>query len=120
MWLKTSIACGFAAAISLYAGASGAPPPAAAQPAHHCAGDASAHAQKLLLFHFGPDGRIEIDESVRVLPPIRNPANRAQRFDVLEMWGHIYKAQYRMRFIYAGSPSDCVLMGQEILEYASL
>jgi len=38
---------------------------------------------------------------------------------VLEVWGHIYKGQYRMRLIYARSPKDCVLVGQEILEYAS-
>jgi hypothetical protein len=77
-------------------------------------------AQKLLTFHFGPDGRIEIDKSVKVLAPIRNPANRAQRFDVLEVWGHIYKGDYRMRLIYARLPNECVLMGQEVLEYASL
>jgi hypothetical protein len=51
---------------------------------------------------------------------IRNPANRAQRFDVLEVWGDVYKAQYRMRFIDARLPGECVLMGQEILESSSL
>jgi hypothetical protein len=68
----------------------------------------------------GPDGRIEIDASVKVLAPIRNPANRAQRFDVLEVWGHIYTGDYRMRLIHARLPDECVLMGQEALEYASL
>ena len=38
------------------------------------------------------------------------------RFDVLEVWGFIYKAEYRMHFLYAQIPGDCVLMGQEILE----
>ena len=48
------------------------------------------------------------------------PPTRAQRFDVLEVWGHIYKGDYRMRLIYARIPEECVLMGQEVLEYASL
>jgi hypothetical protein len=30
--------------------------------------------------------------------------------------GHIYRADYRMRFIYVQSKSDCALMGQEIIE----
>ena len=39
-----------------------------------------------------------------------------QTFDVLEVWGHIYKADYRMRLIYAQIKGSCALMGQEILE----
>jgi hypothetical protein len=38
------------------------------------------------------------------------------KFDVLEVWGHIYKADYRMRFIYAQIKDSCTLMGEEILE----
>lgn len=120
MSIKTSIACGLGMAVALYAMALTGPSPASAQPPHHCASAVSEQARKLLVFHFGPDGRIEIDTSVKALAPIRNPANRAQRLDVLEVWGHIYKGQYRMRFIYAQSPKECVLMGQEVLEYASL
>ena len=120
MSLKTSICSGLGLAVALCAMLSARPSPASAQPVHYCASAASEQAQKLLAFHFGPDGRIEIDKSVRVLAPIRNPANRAQRLDVLEVWGHIYKGQYRMRFIYARSPNECVLIGQEVLEYASL
>lgn len=119
MSLKTSITPGLGIAVALCAMASAGPSPGWAQPPHHCASAASEQAQKLLVFHFGPDGRIEIEKSVRALAPIRNPANRAQRLDVLEVWGHIYKGQYRMRFIYAHSPQECVLMGQEVLEYAS-
>jgi len=74
----------------------------------------------LLAFHFGPDQRFGIDKSVKKLAPIRNPANRKQLLDVLEVWGYIYKGQYRMRFIYARLPGECVLMGQEIMEYADL
>jgi hypothetical protein len=91
-----------------------------AQKPHRCATAALAQAPKLLAFHFGPDSRIEIDKSAKVLAPIRNPANSAQRFDVLEVWGHIYKGDYRMRFLYARVPGECVLMGQEVLEFASL
>src|SRR5690349_6914915 len=88
--------------------------------AHRCAAAAREQAQKLLAFHAGGDDRIEIDTSVRTLLPMRNPANRLQRFDVLEVWGRIYKGQYRLRLIYARMPNECVLMGQEVLEYASL
>ena len=86
---------------------------------HHCSGAAIEQAPKLLAFHFGPDSRIEIDKTAKALAPIRNPANRAQRLDVLEVWGHIYKGQYRRRFVYMQSAKECVLVGQEILEYAS-
>jgi hypothetical protein len=120
MSFKTFIFCGIGITLALYAMVFAEPSPAWGQPAHHCASAASEQAQKLLVFHFGPDHRIEIDKSVMVLAPIRNPANRAQRLDVLEVWGHIYKGQYRMRFIYAQFPKECVLIGQEVLEYASL
>jgi hypothetical protein len=90
------------------------------QPQHQCSSAAAQQAKKLLAFHFGQDDRIEIDKSVKRLAPIHNPANNKQLFDVLEVWGYIYKGQYRMRFIYAQLPGKCVLMGQEILEYASL
>ncbi len=91
-----------------------------AEPTHHCSSAATEQAKKLLAFHFGPDQRIEIDKSVKKLAPIRNPANRKQLLDVLEVWGYIHKGQYRMRFIYARLPGECVLMGQEIMEYADL
>ena len=120
MSLKASIVDGLGIAAVLCAIALTGLSPASAQSPHHCASAASDQARKLLVFHFGPDGRIEIDKSVKTLAPIRNPANRAQRLDVLEVWGYIYKGQYRMRFIYAQSPKECVLMGQEVLEYASL
>ena len=91
-----------------------------AQGPHRCAPAAREQAQKLLAFHVGGDDRIEIDKSVRTLLPMRNPANRLQRFDVLEVWGRIYKGQYRLRLLYARIPNECVLMGQEVVEYASL
>lgn len=94
--------------------------PVHAAPPHRCAGAATEQAAKLLAFHFGPDERIEVDKSVKELTPMRNPANRKQLLDVLQVWGYLYKGQYRMRFIYARLPGECLLMGQEILEYADL
>jgi len=91
-----------------------------AQTPHRCAPAARAQAHKLLAYHVDGDDRIEIDTSVRTLLSMRNPANRLQRFDVLEVWGRIYKGQYRLRLIYARIPNECVLMGQEVLEYAGL
>jgi hypothetical protein len=91
-----------------------------AAPAHPCSSAATEQAKKLLAFHFGPDNRIAIDKSVKKLAPIHNPANKKQLLDVLEVWGYIYKGRYRMHFIYTRIPGECVLVGQEILEYASL
>ncbi len=91
-----------------------------AAPPHRCAGAAIEQAAKLLAFHYGPDDRIEVDRSAKELTPLRNPANRKQLFDVLQVWGHIYKGKYRMRFIYARLPGECLLIGQEILEHADL
>ena len=109
---------GVVIAIGIVTGADSTP--AWAQTVHRCAPAAREQAQKLLAFHAGGDDRIEIDKSVRTLLPMRNPANRLQRFDVLEVRGRIYKGQYRLRLIYARIPKECVLMGQEVLEYASL
>jgi len=122
MSLRLSVAAGvgLALALALASMADGQTSTSAAPQTHRCSAAAIEQAQKLLTFHFGPDARIELDKSVKVLAPIRNPANRAQRFDVLEVGGHIYKGNYRMRLIYARVPNDCVLMGQEVLELASL
>jgi hypothetical protein len=105
--------------VSAQAPAPAAPAPSAQAP-HRCAAPATEQARKLLAFHLGSDNRIEIDPAVKRLPAIRNPANRRQLFDVLEVWGTVYKAQYRMRLIYARLPGECVLMGQEVLENSNL
>ncbi len=94
--------------------------PVFASPLHHCEDEAKTQAKKLLAFHFDSAERIEIENTIKSLHPIRNPANKQQFFDVLEVWGNIYKGQYRMRLIYAQIPGECILMGQEILEYAAL
>lgn len=92
---------------------------ASGAPTHHCSAEAVTQAKKLLAFHFGLDDRMEIDEHVAVLKPIKNPAGQG-KFDVLEIYGHIYKGTYRMRFIYAQTGNQCLLVGQEILELADL
>jgi hypothetical protein len=92
---------------------------ASGEPAHHCEKDAVVQAKKLLDFHFGLDDRTEIDQHVTVLKPIKNPAGKS-KFDVLEVYGHIYKGTYRMHFIYGQMADQCVLVGQEILELTDL
>jgi len=84
--------------------------------APRCAAEAKERAKALLAFHFAekPD-RFAIDDTVKELPPIKALKGNS-KFDVLEVWGHIYKADYRMRFIYAQIKDSCTLMGEEILE----
>ena len=90
--------------------------PAAAL-AHPCDADAIQRGMPLLKLHYESDDLENggVDDTVKQLPPIRALKGRV-KCDVLEVWGHIYKADYRMRFIYAQIPDSCVLMGQEILE----
>jgi len=88
--------------------------------APECSAPAIEQARKLLSFHADGDDRIAIDKAVKELPSLKNPANEQQRFQVLEVWGYIYKARYRMRLIYAPMGGSCTLMGQEVLEYAKL
>ena len=86
-----------------------------------CAARSMERAKQLLIFHSGPDDRMAIDKTVKELPPISNPEDRTQKFEVLEIWGSIYKGRYRMRLIYYSSPTtSCLLMGEEILEYARM
>ena len=85
-----------------------------------CSSPAVAQARKLLSFHTDGDDRASVDKSARQLPSLANPANKAQKFLVLEVMGNVYKGEYRMRFIYYPMGKECVLMGQEILELARL
>ena len=87
--------------------------------AHTCSAHAIEQAGRLLTFHFGPDDRMIIEPQTKVLRPLKNPAGRG-RYDVLEVWGNIYRGRYRMRFIYGIVSGQCVLVGQEILEYTNL
>ena len=97
-----------------------ASPQLAAATGHACAADAAEHASALLKLHSDNDERAHVMPGVTVLKPIQNPENKKQHFDVLEMHGWVYKAQYRMRVIYAQMPGQCALIGQEILELTSL
>jgi hypothetical protein len=109
---KDPIMKGAIALLLLIAGA------ATAQAAPHaCAADAIAKAEKLLRLHGEVQAGqpVAIEEQVKVLPPLKALKGNG-RFDVLEVWGHIYKADYRIRLIYAQIKGSCALMGQEILE----
>lgn len=88
--------------------------------AHPCASDALTRAAKLLALQAESDKPGSIGKGVTVMQAVRNPANSKQKFDVLAISGFVYKAEYRMRFLYAQIPGQCALVGQEILEYTSL
>ena len=103
-----------AIALSLAGGAGGAH----AAPPHRCAADAVRRADKLLRFHTDNDSRAAVDPaSVKPIGTVAALVGKG-RFDVLEVWGNVYKGEYRMRFLYAEISGDCVLMGQEILEHS--
>jgi hypothetical protein len=83
---------------------------------HPCAADALKRAEPLLRLQAeGADQPLDVEKTVKVLAPVKALKGKG-RFDVLEVWGHVYKATYRMHFIYAQIPNSCALMGQEILE----
>jgi hypothetical protein len=84
-----------------------------------CEKQAITDARKLLSFYRDGDNRIEIDQSVKKMHSMKNPANPKRDFDVYEVWGYIYKGNYRMRLIYY-TDNNCLLMGEEILEFANL
>lgn len=86
---------------------------------HPCAAHAIKQAKALLVFHSGAESDASVDDGVQVQPPLRNPVNRRQLFDVLRLQGHVYRADYQLTMIYARVPGQCVLMGQEVLERSS-
>lgn len=90
---------------------------AAQAQSHACSADAIAKAALLLRFHGSVEAAepVDVEQNVKVLPPIKALKGNG-RFDVLEVTGHIYKATYRMRLIYAQIKGSCLLIGQEILE----
>jgi hypothetical protein len=98
---------------------------------HPCAADARTRAGMLMRFHFvmeagDPATKLATDEvlnmgfegKLAVMQPIKAPVGKG-KFDVLEVNGFIYKATYRMHFIYAQIKGSCALMGQEILEMSN-
>lgn len=94
--------------------------PTSATAAHPCAQDAVRRASKLLALHTDGDQAGSVAKTTTALTPVRNPANSQQQFDVVAVSGYVYKTEYRMRFLYAQIPGQCVLVGQEILEHTSL
>jgi hypothetical protein len=97
-------------------------PPAAMAKAPSCSAQAMEQAKKLLVFHMGEgfDDRLRV-EAPMALKPLRNPANAKQMFTVLQLDAQVSpRGRYRIRLIYYAMPDSCVLMGQELLEIASL
>jgi hypothetical protein len=84
--------------------------------AHPCDADAKKRALALLNLHTeaSPGSPATIGD-VKPLGDIRALRGKG-RFDVLETVGYVYKAEYRIRLIYAKIAGSCLLMGQEILE----
>jgi hypothetical protein len=108
---------------------------AAQAQSHPCEADAMKRAAALLKLHWNDDGLVlneapgepsdaesgqswMLDDAASLAEPLDAPAGDA-KLDVLEINGYVYKATYRMRFIYAQIPETCALFGQEILELAS-
>ncbi len=86
--------------------------------APQCSAEAVIQAKKLLAFHQDP-GSYTIDilptMPVKELASISDPANKKRKLKVLEVYGYIYKSQYRMRLIYRHSNGECNLVGQEVI-----
>jgi hypothetical protein len=91
---------------------------------HTCSSDAIARAKELLVFYRHPDetgfsGQWSVDETARKVGTVAAITGK-RRYDVLQVWGNVYKGRYRMRLIYAIIGGECVLMGEEIFEDAIL
>lgn len=116
---RVALVCAFS--ISLAHAVGNAPQ---GQKGHFCEADARKRADKLLRLHFADDSNsteiknLRIEEAVTVKAPVKNTMGKG-RFDVLEVHGWVYRARYRMRFLYAQIKDQCALMGQEILELSS-
>ncbi len=87
-----------------------------------CEVEATAQAKKLLVFHVGSglEDRMGFEDP-RPRAAVRNPVDPQQLFSVVEIDGYITPhGRYRMRFLFFQLPRGCLLMGQEILEFAKL
>lgn len=110
MWVRTRL---FALFVMASTTASHAAPTT-----HHCTADALQQAEKLLKFHNNNDDRAEVSkDSSKFIGSVPALVGKGH-FDVLEVWGSVYKGEYRMHFLYAQLPDDCALMGEEILEHS--
>jgi hypothetical protein len=93
-----------------------AAPASATSPGHPCTAEAAEQALKLLRFHTDGDERAAVfKERARHIGTVK-ALRGTSRFDVIEVPGGVYKADYRLRLIYARIGDRCVLMGQEVLE----
>jgi hypothetical protein len=95
---------------------------ASAEESHPCSADAASNADRLLEFYAkqnGFDGKWSVDKPVTKMGTVRS-IDGSQRFDVLELWGNLYRARYRMRFIYGMVDGHCALVGEEIFENTGL
>ena len=111
--MRAGFLAGLALVLLLASGGAGL-----AQTRHPCAADASQKAAALLKLHLDDPGLAlpaAVDPAVKALAPVKALKGNG-RFDVLEVWGHVYKADYRMRFLYAQIKGSCVVVGQEILD----
>ena len=80
--------------------------------------------EELIVFYRHPDetgfsGQWSVDESAAKVRTVAAITGK-RRYDVLQVWGNVYKGRYRMRLIYAIVRGECVLMGEERLEDAIL
>jgi hypothetical protein len=82
-----------------------------------CANDTRTYAEQLLKLHSGIDRKVQIESRVKALGTIGSPRSRSKR-EREEVWGRIDGTRYRMRFTYLKSVEECVLVGQEIFEFA--
>lgn len=89
-------------------------------PLTRCHPQAIVDAGKLLAFHTNNDDRAELTPQVTRRGFISNPGNPKHVLEVLEVFGAVYKAQYRVRLNYYRSRDSCVLIGQEIMEITTL
>lgn len=97
---------------------------------HACAADALDRAPKVLKTFWeaddmkladkpgapSDDGSLmawDLSPDVVSQPAVKNPSGTG-KYDVLEVTAFVYKATYRLRFLYA-QMEGCVLMGEEIL-----
>ena len=80
-----------------------------------CAAEASKAALKLLKLHTEADDRATVEDRVRKTGTVKALVG-GKPLDVLEVEGSVYKANYRIRLIYAQIPGSCALIGQEIFE----
>ena len=92
---------------------------ASADTGHTCSSNAVSRAGKLLVFYADPDGPWAVDKNAIKIGTVA-AIHGKRRYDVLQVWGYIYKARYRMRFIYATVGGQCVLVGEEIFEDTAL